>query len=57
MAARAAVRDVGRVMGMPYQDVDKVAKLIPMELKMTLRRALEGLARPEGPLRSRPAGA
>ena len=41
MAARAAVRDVGRVMGMPYQDVDKVAKLIPMELKMTLRRALE----------------
>ena len=41
MAARAAVRDVGRVMGMPYQEVDKVAKLIPMELKMTLRRALE----------------
>lgn len=29
MAARAAVRDVGRVMGMPYQDVDRVAKLIP----------------------------
>ncbi|MGN0983277.1 MAG: DNA polymerase III subunit alpha, partial [Gemmiger sp.] len=41
MAARAAVRDVGRVMGMPYQDVDKVAKLIPMELKMTINRALE----------------
>ncbi len=41
MAARAAVRDVGRVMGLPYQDVDKVAKLIPTELKMTLRRALE----------------
>lgn len=41
MAARQAVRDVGRVMGMPYQDVDKVAKLIPMELKMTIRRALE----------------
>src|SRR5699024_1487365 len=41
MAARAAVRDVGRVMGMPYQDVDKVAKLIPMELKMTLQKALE----------------
>ncbi len=41
MAARAAVRDVGRVMGLPYQDVDRVAKLIPTELKMTLRRALE----------------
>ena len=41
MAARAAVRDVGRVMGLPYQDVDKVAKLIPMELKMTLKKALE----------------
>ena len=41
MAARAAVRDVGRVMGMSYQDVDRVAKLIPMELKMTLRKALE----------------
>ena len=41
MAARAAVRDVGRVMGMAYQDVDRVAKLIPMELKMTLKKALE----------------
>ena len=41
MAARNAVRDVGRVMGLPYQDVDKVAKLIPIELKMTLHHALE----------------
>ena len=41
MAARAAVRDVGRVMGMSYQDVDRVAKLIPMELKMTLKKALD----------------
>ena len=41
MAARAAVRAVGRVMGMTYQDVDRVAKLIPMELKMTLKKALE----------------
>lgn len=41
MAARAAVRDVGRVMGMAYQDVDRVAKLIPTELKMTLSRAME----------------
>ena len=41
MAARNAIRDVGRVMGLPYQNVDKVAKLVPMELKMTLHRALE----------------
>ncbi len=40
MQARAAVRDVGRVLAMPYQQVDKVAKLIPQELKMTLDRAL-----------------
>ena len=41
MAARAALRDVGRVLGMPYAAVDTVAKLVPMELKMTLHRALE----------------
>ena len=41
MAARNAIRDVGRVMGIPYQNVDTVAKLVPMELKMTLKRALE----------------
>ena len=41
MAARNAIRDVGRVMGLPYQSVDTVAKLVPMELKMTLKRALE----------------
>lgn len=41
MKARAAVRDVGRVMNIPYAEVDRVAKLIPFELKMTLNRALE----------------
>ena len=41
MAARGAIRDVGRVMDIPYQTVDGIAKLVPMELKMTLRRALE----------------
>ncbi|MEG0179174.1 MAG: DNA polymerase III subunit alpha, partial [Oscillospiraceae bacterium] len=40
MAARAAIRDVGRVLDMPYQVVDSIAKLIPMELKMTLNKAL-----------------
>ncbi|MBQ3075528.1 MAG: DNA polymerase III subunit alpha, partial [Clostridia bacterium] len=41
MAARAAVRDVGRVMGMPYNDVDRIAKKIPHFLDMTLEKALE----------------
>ncbi len=41
MAARAAIRDVGRVMDLPYQDVDKIAKEIPMELGMTLEKALK----------------
>lgn len=41
MAARAAIRDVGRVLDMPYQAVDTIAKLVPMEPKMTLNRALE----------------
>src|SRR5690606_4733120 len=40
MAARAVVRDVGRVFGMPYGYVDRIAKLIPFEIGMTLERAL-----------------
>ena len=40
MAARAVVRDVGRVLGFPYGFVDKLAKLIPFELGMTLKKAL-----------------
>lgn len=40
MTARAVVRDVGRVMGLPYGYVDKVAKLIPTELGITLDKAL-----------------
>jgi len=41
MAAKAVVRDVGRVMDHPYGYVDKLAKLIPFEIGMTLDRALE----------------
>ncbi|MBQ9534875.1 MAG: DNA polymerase III subunit alpha [Clostridia bacterium] len=41
MAARAAVRDVGRVLGRTYAEVDLVAKLIPQRPKMTLDKALE----------------
>ena len=40
MAAKAVVRDVGRVLGHPYGYVDKIAKLIPFELDMTLDKAL-----------------
>ncbi len=40
MAARAAVRDVGRALAVPYADVDKIAKLIPNEPKMTIEKAL-----------------
>ncbi len=41
MAAKAVVRDVGRVLDFPYGFVDKVAKLIPFELGMTLTKALQ----------------
>ncbi|MDH5547699.1 MAG: DNA polymerase III subunit alpha [Gammaproteobacteria bacterium] len=41
MAAKAVVRDVGRVMSHPYGFVDKIAKLIPFEVGMTLTKALE----------------
>jgi DNA polymerase-3 subunit alpha len=41
MKARAVVRDVGRVLDIPYADVDRVAKAIPPALDMTLERALD----------------
>ena len=41
MAAKAVVRDVGRVSGHPYGFVDGIAKLIPMDLGMTLSKALD----------------
>ena len=41
MAARAVVRDVGRVLGHPYGFVDRIAKLIPFEVGMTLQKALD----------------
>ncbi len=40
LQARAALRDVGRVMGMPYGDVDRIAKLVPETLGITLDEAL-----------------
>jgi len=41
MQARAVIRDVGRVLGLPYGDVDQVAKLVPSELGITLEGALK----------------
>lgn len=41
MKARAVIRDVGRVMNIPYAEVDKIAKMIPRELNVTIDRALE----------------
>lgn len=41
MAAKAVVRDVGRVLSYTYGFVDKIAKLIPFEIGMTLEKALE----------------
>ena len=46
MAAKAAIKDAGRGMDMPYAEVDRIAKLIPAELNITLDKALaqsEGL--------------
>jgi DNA polymerase-3 subunit alpha len=40
MAAKAAIRDVGRVLDIPYAEVDKVAKLVPTTLNITLDEAL-----------------
>ena len=41
MAAKAVIRDVGRVLGLSYGFVDRLAKLIPFEIGMTLDKALE----------------
>ncbi len=41
LGARAAIRDVGRALGMPYGDVDRVARLVPYSPTMTLARALD----------------
>ena len=41
LGAKAAIRDVGRVLEMPYADADKVAKLVPNQLNITLQHALD----------------
>ena len=41
LGAKAAIRDVGRVLEMPYAEADKVAKLVPNQLNITLEQALD----------------
>ena len=41
MSARSVIRDVGRVLDVPYSEVDKIAKMVPFEIHITLDKALE----------------
>jgi len=41
LAARAAIRDVGRALNITYADVDRIAKLVPSELNITLEKAIQ----------------
>src|SRR5579863_4432127 len=41
MAAKAAIKDVGRAMDVPYSDVDRIAKMVPTTLNITIDKALE----------------
>ncbi|MCI0356820.1 MAG: DNA polymerase III subunit alpha [Acidobacteria bacterium] len=41
MAAKAAIKDVGRVLDIPYGDVDRIAKMVPPTLNITLEKALK----------------
>ena len=41
LAARGVIRDVGRVLDMPYAQVDVIAKMIPQELNITINKALD----------------
>jgi len=48
MAARGAIRDVGRALDIPYAVCDRIAKLIPQSVGMTISRAIEGSAELRG---------
>jgi DNA polymerase III subunit alpha len=41
MAAKAAIKDVGRAMDVPYSDVDRIAKMVPNQLNITLEEAIQ----------------
>src|ERR1700726_4011040 len=44
MAAKAAIKDVGRALDMPYGEVDRIAKMVPTQLNITLEQAIEDSA-------------
>ena len=44
MAAKASIKDCGRALDMPYGDVDRIAKLVPATIGMTIDKALEEVA-------------
>src|ERR1700756_2738214 len=44
MAAKAAIKDVGRAMDVPYSDVDRIAKMVPTQLNITLEQAIQDSA-------------
>ena len=54
MAAKAAIRDVGRVLEIPYLEVDRFAKLIPNTLNITLQKAIQEEPRLQETIRSDP---
>ena len=41
MAAKAAIKDVGRAMDIPYADVDRIAKMVPTTLNIKLEQAIK----------------
>ena len=57
MAAKAAIKDVGRAMDIPYADVDRIAKMIPTTIGITLHQALDDAGAAAGSLRKRNSGA
>jgi len=54
MAAKAAIRDVGRALGIPYGRVDEIAKLVPNELNITLKNAIKRVPELAGHMESDP---
>jgi len=55
LAARAAIRDVGRVMDIPLGEVDKIAKHIPRAINMTIEKALKESPQLDSMYRTNPA--
>ena len=56
LAARAAIRDVGRALGMPIPRVDAIVAMVPEELDITLDKGARAERRSEEGLRQRPRG-